>query len=254
MTLAAVICSALMVTPANAAEWSIGAGAGIAPDYEGSDDYEPIPLWNIKASKLYHDDTYVQIFGTKLNSNLLPHDNIRLGISGQYIFERDNVDNTQVNRMRDTDDGFLLGIMAGYDFDLSHGGIFGIEFDARYDTGGNIGGLYTGRLKYMAPFGSSWVFSAGAETTYATDDYMDEFFGVDAGNVGTSTLTAYDPDGGFKDVGLNTSLTYNFSQSWSVTGIARYTRLIGDADDSSPITDQGSENQLLGGLLVNFRF
>ena len=27
-----------------------GAGAGVAPDYEGSDSYEAVPLWNLNVS------------------------------------------------------------------------------------------------------------------------------------------------------------------------------------------------------------
>lgn len=237
-----------------AADWTIGAGAGVAPDYEGSSDYEPIPLWNIKASKLYHDDTYVQLFGTKLNSNLLPHDNFRLGISGQFVLRRNNVDDSAVDRLSKTDDGFMLGAIVGYDFDLSKSSVFGIEFDARYDVKGDIGGLYTGRLKYSGQAGQNWIVTAGVETTYATEDYMDEFFGVTPTGTAASGLSTYDPDSGFKDVGINTSLTYKITNSWSFTGIVKYTRLVGDADDSSPITDRGSENQLVSGLLVNFHF
>ncbi len=252
---AGVIASSLMfANTATAVEWTIGVGAAIAPDYEGSEDYEAVPLWNLKVSDLYHSDTYVQILGPKLNSNLLPHDNFRLGISGQYIAERDDVENNAVDSLPSTEDGIMLGIMAGYDFDLSQGGVIGIELDVRYDVDGNIGGLYTGRLKYMTPFGSNWVFTAGAETTYATDDYMDERFGVTAAGAAASGLSTYNPDAGFKDVAIGTSLTYKFSQRWSVTGSARYARLIGDADDDSPVTDQGSEGQFLGGLMVNLHF
>jgi outer membrane protein len=252
---AGVLASSLMfANSAAAVEWTIGVGVGIVPDYQGSDDYQAAPLWNLKASKLYHDDTYIQILATKLNSNLLAHDNFRLGISGQYVLERDDVDNNAVDHLPDTDDGIMLGIMGGYDFDLSNGGVFGLELDVRYDVGGDIGGLYTGRLKYMKPFGSSWVFTAGLESTYATDDYMDELFGVSGAGAASSGLSIYNPDAGFKDVGIGASLTYMISQRWSVTGSANYAHMIGDADDSSPVTDQGSESQFLGGLMVSLHF
>jgi outer membrane protein len=254
MTAGVLASSLLFASSAAATDWTIGVGAGYAPDYEGSDDYQPVPLWNLKASNLYHEDTYVQILGTMLNSNLLAHDNFRLGISGQYFFERDDVENNAVDSLPKTEDGIMLGIMGGYDFDLSNGGVFGFDLDVRYDVGGDLGGLYTGRLKYMKPFGSSWVFTAGLATTYATDDYMDDRFGVTAAGAAASGLSTYDPDAGFKDVAVSTSLTYRFSQRWSLTGSANYARMIGDADDSSPVTGQGSENQFLGGLMVNLHF
>ena len=93
-------------TNAFALDLSIAAGAGVAPDYEGSEDYDPVPLWNLKGSDLYHERTFVQIVGPRLTSNLLPHDNIRLGLSGQYVFERDDVDNDAVDDLEKTDDDY----------------------------------------------------------------------------------------------------------------------------------------------------
>jgi outer membrane scaffolding protein for murein synthesis (MipA/OmpV family) len=237
---------------AMAIDWSLGAGGGVAPDYQGSDDYEFVPMWNLRAQNLYHPETYVQIVGPKLNSNLLPDNNFRLGLSAEYIFERDDVDNNQVDNMADTDDGLMLGIMGGYDFDIGTG-VMGIELDGRYDLQGDVGGLLTIRGKYAMPRGK-WLFNASVDSTLATDDYMEEFFGVNAADSAASGLATYNPDGGFKDVGLNAALTYQFSPSWNVTGLARYTRLIGDADDSSPVVEVGNENQFVGGVLIGFSF
>lgn len=101
-----VVCSPIS---ANAVEWTVGLGAGVAPDYEGSENYELVPLWNIKAKDLYDPNTYVQVLGPKLKSNLLAHDNFRVGLSGQYVAKRDDVENSQVDRLRSTDDGVMLG-------------------------------------------------------------------------------------------------------------------------------------------------
>ena len=40
-----------------AIDWTIGAGVGVTPDYEGSEDYEPVPLWNLTARDLYDPNT-----------------------------------------------------------------------------------------------------------------------------------------------------------------------------------------------------
>src|SRR3954447_4189675 len=68
--------------------FTIGLGAAVAPDYEGSDDYKAVPLWNLRVGNLYHPDTYVQLLGPTLKSNFLPSDHWRLGVSGRYIPER----------------------------------------------------------------------------------------------------------------------------------------------------------------------
>jgi outer membrane protein len=248
----AIVLTLTIPTSAMAVDWSIGAGAGIAPDYEGSDDYEAVPLWNLQARDLYHPKTYVQLKGTKLNSNFLPSDHWRLGLSAQYIGERNSVDNNKVNNLSKTDSAVMIGIMGGYDFDVGKG-VLGLEADARFDTKDEIGGLVTLRIKYKQPFGDSVVFSAGVDTTYASDDYMDEFFSVDTKNSARSGLSTYSADAGFKDIGLQAALTYKFTPRWSVTGLGRYARLIGDAEDS-PIVKTGSDNQFIGGVFVGFSF
>lgn len=251
---AAVLAASMAFSnSAMAIDWSLGAGAAVAPDYEGSDDYTAIPLWNVKASDLYHPATYVQIKGPKLNSNFLPHDNWRLGLSGQYIFERDDVDNDQVDDLGSTDDGLLLGIRAGYEFGAG-GGMMGLFVDGRYDVQDDIGGLLTLRGEYTRPLGSNFVLNAGIDSTYASEDYMEEYFGVDAGGAAASGLNTYDPDASFKDISFDAALSWQLTNRWSFTALGRYSRLIGDADDDSPVVDVGSENQFVAGLMVGFKF
>jgi outer membrane protein len=246
-----IVCSPIS---ANAVEWTVGLGGGVAPDYEGSDEYELVPLWNIRANDLYDPNTYVQVLGPKLNSNFLPHNNLRLGLSGQYVAERDDVDNDQVDRLSSTDDGFMLGALLGYDFKLSGNRVWGFEFDPRWDVSDDIGGLFTLRTHYIAPFGGSWRFRGGIESTYASEDYMDEYFSISAADSAASGLNTFNADDGFKDVGVNASLTYQFAGNWSATGLVRYTRLLGDAEDSPVTDDAGDENQVFSGLLINYTF
>jgi outer membrane protein len=82
---------------------------------------------------------------------------------------------------------------------------------------------------------------------------MEAYFGVDGRDSARSGLKEYSADSGIKDVGANLTLSYALTQHWGLLGVAAYRRLVGDASDS-PITKNGDENQLYGGLLVNYRF
>ncbi len=246
-----IVCSPIS---ANAVEWTLGLGAGVAPDYQGSENYELVPLWNIRANNLYDPNTYVQVLGPKLRSNFLANDNFRLGLSGQYVAKRDDVENSQVDRLKSTDDGFMLGALLGYDFKLSGNRVLGFEFDPRWDVSDEIGGLFTLRSHYTAPFAGSWRFHGGVSGTYATEDYMDEYFSISAADSARSGLSTFNADEGFKDVVLDASLTYQFAGNWSATGSLKYTRLLGDAEDSPVTDDNGDANQLFGGLLINYTF
>lgn len=247
-----VLCSSIS---ANAVDYTLGLGAGVAPDYEGSEDYEAVPLWNLAAKDLYHPETYVRIFGPTLRSNFIPHENFRLGLAGQYVAKRNDVENNTVDSLRSTDDGVMLGALLGYDFKLSGNRVIGVEFEPRWDVEDSIGGQFTGRVAYTAPFGGgSWIFNASAETTYASGAYMSEYFSINAADSARSGLDTFDADADFKDAGFGVTLTYKFTDSWNVTGLARYTRLLGDAADSPVVDDEGDENQLFGGLTINYSF
>jgi hypothetical protein len=65
---AAATCALAMSEVASAVEVTIGAGAGVSPDYEGSDDYEAVPLWNLRVDDLYHPATFIQLLGPRLIS------------------------------------------------------------------------------------------------------------------------------------------------------------------------------------------
>ena len=75
-----------------------------------------------------------------------------------------------------------------------------------------------------------------------------------SGDASRSGLDTYDAHSGFKNVGVSASLTYALTPHWSLTGLASYERLLGDAADSPVVDDRGSENQVVGAALVNYRF
>ncbi len=239
-----------------AIEWTLGAGVGVAPDYEGSDDYEAVPLWNVRAQDLYDPNTFVQILGPKLDSNFIPHDNFRLGLSAQYSLERDDVDDNAVDSLGSTDDGILVGAVVGYDFNASPAAVLGVELDGRFDLAGDIGGLVTARGVFRSSMGSSgkWLVNGSVESTYASGDYMENYFGISVSQAAGSSLNAFDADGGIKDVGLGAGITYRVTDRWSVSGLATVKRLLGDAKDS-PVTDvAGDKNQAFAGILITNRF
>ena len=251
--LAAILSATLAAAPAFATDFTIALGAGYTPDYEGSDDYEAVPAFALRAGDLYHPSTYVQIFGTRLESNLYPSDRFRLGASAEYIASRNDVDDDQVDLLPKTDDALFLGGEIGWDFDPAPARTVAIELEGRGDPAGDLGGLFALRGMYSAPLGSEnkWFFQGRVEGTYATTDYMSNFFSVSAGDSAISGLPAYQAESGFKDVRTRLLLTYNITERWSITAAGLYLRLVGDAADS-PITKD--KNQFTAAALVGYSF
>jgi outer membrane protein len=240
--------------PGAGVNFTLGAGAGAAPDYEGSDDYELVPLWNLRVGNLYHPNTFVQVLGPRLRSNFLPSDHLRLGLSGQFIKERDDVENDQVDDLEKVDPSVMLGLLAGYDFFADPREHLMLEVDARQDVANDNGFLASVRGLYGRPLAENWRFDTVVGSTWASEDYMSSYFGIDAGDAARSGLDQFSADEGFKDISFGGSVTYRLFDRLSVSALASYARLIDDAADSPVVDDAGDENQFFGGALVNYTF
>jgi outer membrane scaffolding protein for murein synthesis (MipA/OmpV family) len=246
--LAALLILLLVIPGAQAADFSIGGGIGVKPDYEGSSDYELVPV--PAGSAKFDNGMFVKLLGLNLRANLIPSNFWRLGPIYNYRAERDNVEDNRVDRMREVSDANEFGIFGGIDWE----GWF-LFFDLLADTGNAHEG-WTGKLAggYNWAISKELVFSMGGHTTYADDDYMQTYFGVSGRDSARSGLDKYDADGGMKDIGLDLGVNWGFAQSWDLRGLLGISQLVGDADDDSPVVDQGSETQLFTAVLVVFKF
>ena len=228
--------------------WTLGLGVGAAPDYEGSEDYEAVPIPKVRWDR--GDGVYADLTGLTFTANVLANRDFEFGPVVQVRGERDDVDNDAVDRLDDVDTAVEVGAFLKFLFgDWSIGGRAQVDVADAHD-----GWLAELRGGYDGSIGSSWSYTAGAYTTYASDDYMEAYFGIDAANSAASGLSTFDADAGLKDVGVDFSMTYLDWRPWAVTGIVAYKRLLDDAEDSPVTDDVGSENQVFIGLLGSYRF
>jgi outer membrane scaffolding protein for murein synthesis (MipA/OmpV family) len=119
----AVALAAALLLPAASApavEWTVGGGVAAMPDYEGSDDYRAVPVPLVAAYDLYLPETFVLWRFNQIFSNLLPHENFRVGPFAEFIPVRFHVKDNDVDDMKDHGDNvLLLGARFGYEFALS---------------------------------------------------------------------------------------------------------------------------------------
>ena len=244
-----VLALALLVTvsPALAAQHTFGLGAGFAPDYEGSDDYQGVPMFMLSGK--YDSGRSFALMGTNLRVNLLASDTFQLGPILNYRMGRDDVDNKAVDRMRDIDDAVEAGIYALATIDSW---LFGVDFLADVSDE-HDGMLLQGNVGYKWKLSDALVVTPNLFLTYADDDYTDTYFGVNDGNVGTSGLPYYEADGGLKDFGARVVANYTPWERWGIMGIVSYSSLLNDAEDS-PVVDQGDDAQMFFGLMGTYRW
>ncbi len=241
-------------------DWTLGAGVGLGPDYEGSEDYEPFPSLRLKAA--WGDGYFVDLGGStlrafQLRGNVVPGGRFQAGPLLNFRPERDDVDNDRVDDLDDVDNAFEIGGFFGYihRFQGARAPSLGANFQFAADVSdAHNGWLFQPGIDFALPFGESFTFSLRGFSTYATENYMSTYFGIDNKNAAISGLDRFDADAGFKDVGLGLGLNYQISKSWGLNLQGGYTRLIGDAEDSPVTDDEGSADQFFGGVGFTFSF
>jgi outer membrane scaffolding protein for murein synthesis (MipA/OmpV family) len=235
----------------------LNLGGAAVPDYEGSKDYMPAPVW---AGQLGYDEYYVELQGPKLRANVMPAVlpfGFEFGPALAYRFGRDDVENDRVDDLRDIDGTFALGAFAK----ISTGNLFqqGDELAFGVESQSGVGKDRDGTT---IEFGPSYGFSPTEKlrlgfnltATYADDRYTETHFGIDADNARRSGFSTYDAEGGIKDVGFSVNATYLWTEHWSVTGMVGVTQLVGDAADSPIVDDAGSATQGIAVVGLGYRF
>jgi MipA family protein len=230
-------------------DYSIGAGVGFVPDYEGSEDYAaaPVPFFSAQ----WKSGRYIKIDGAVLKINLLANDALSLGPVLQYRAERDDdVDNKRVSKMRKIDAAIEAGAFLGYKLDSWD---FSIQV-ATDASGEHDGTLASARTGYTIKIDKGLSTRVGASVTYADDDYMDTYFSVDANNAVRSGLSKYKAESGIKDIGVDWMLRYNMTGNWDIRGTLAYIALLNDAKDSPLVEDEGESGQFMASVVVIYNF
>jgi outer membrane protein len=227
---------------------AVGLGPGVAPQYEGSDDYSlvPIPFVSVKFS----NDMNILWVANLARANLIPSRTWMAGPMLQYIRERNHVDNNKVDKLDTVDASLMAGGFVGFRIDQ-----FSLSLEAMQDIAdGNDGAIVRLRGGYHLPISKVWSASINAFTTWADSDYMSAYFGINQSNANKSGLKTFNADSGFKDVGISLPVTYSPWEHWSIMGAVAYKRMLGDAEDSPVVDDEGNANQFVGGMLLIYRF
>jgi MipA family protein len=225
----AIIASCTCPSQVQATEYTVGVGAGVAPEFEGSQHYELEPRWSVKAVDLWgeptyawlmhHDPSFEEAADTNFRSNLLDDENWRLGISGQYVAKRNDVSNNAVDRLHSADSSTMLGVLTGYDFPLTDDRTLGLEVNTRYDFVKSNGYPITPGVSFVTPL-ANWTLSTRLDGTYASGDYMSNYFGISQASANRSGLHQFDANPGFKDASLSAAAIWRFALNWDLTAFA----------------------------------
>jgi outer membrane protein len=261
LSLSAVVSSLLIVSAALAQESPVnienvrnivGIGAGIMPDYSGSDHYQAVagPFFKFTFS----EQRYVSLIGPELRINMLNHPWLRVGPVVGYRAGRDDVDNGQVDRMQKIDSTVEAGGFLG--IELIDAGNPRKRFIASFEMVADVGDVYNGynmslSARYWYPVSLPIDLTIGVSSTYANDNFMQTYYGVSSSDSVRSGLPTYRASAGIRDVSVLPGVVYHLSRSWHLAAGFRYQALMNSAKNS-PVVDVGSSNQFLAGLGVAY--
>ena len=238
----------------------IVGGAGARPDYEGSDDLTAFPFLGFKM--WWDSGRNISLTGAKssgsaarLAANILDTTEVKyfeLGPVLQYRLARDDVDNNAVDSLRDVDAAVELGGFFALNFHPLRVQLTGVaDVSDQYS-----GGLVELVTEYTIDFTNTFNLTTGLASTWASDDYMEAYFGVTAAGSAASGLSQFDASSGMKDLGVRLTGVWKGPgdgwEHWRVMGLFSWFGLQKDAKDSPIVDDVGNDDQIYGGIAVGW--
>lgn len=263
-----ILALSLLVLPAAAQAqsmpdgWSASAGAAViyAPAYVGSDTYQTslVPDVSVK----YRDDFEASVYNG-VRYNLVNQKGLKLGPIARYDFGRDE-DGDSIFQVGGDDDHNLEGL-GDVDGTLELGGFVSYDFlpflegeaELRQGVGGHeglIGDLGVNYKSEIGGFDRPVYLKVGPRMRIASQEYIEEYFGIDSDQSAASGLGTYSPDGGIVSYGIGGSITVPVTDRVRTTLFAGYDRLGDEVADSPLVEDRGSANQGKAGISVGYMF
>lgn len=250
-----------------AGDWlTIGIGAGYAPSYEGSDNYVifPAPLaqgsvegfdFGARGPGLYVD--LVRDGNSDANVKFLAGPLVRVR------FDRnDGIKDPVVRLLSKRDVAVEVGATAGVSLSkvLNPFDTLTFSTDIQWDVAkAHRGRLINPSISYSTPLSRALFASLSISATHADGNYADYYFSVDPAGSAASDLPMFDADGGWKDYGIGLITGYDLSGNaldggWGLYGVARYSKLTGDAKRSPVTSLRGDSDQwfLAAGIAYTF--
>jgi len=250
---------------AGAGEFSFkwGAGAGLAPDYWGSDDYIGLafPILGVawkgeeaqRGSRGY-------VFALDLHDASVDlREGVKAGLLHIGTPDRDNMLSLGfgLGRSRDADDNDVLNGMGNIDThalakvslegsgrdpsrpDWHYALTFSQDISDEHD-----GASIDAGIGYSWPLWERWKLTTEVGITWASDDFTQAHFGVTTSQANLSGNTAYTAESGIVEATANATLQWKINKNLGVLTALSYGRLLGDAADSPLVDVEGDANQL----------
>lgn len=227
----------------------VGGTAMMAPDFEGSKDlmFRALPI--ISLGKAGPEARFTSR-NDNISVSLFDNGAVRAGATGKIVFERDDDDSDELEGLDPVRWGVELGGFAEfYPTDWMR-----VRGEVRHGIRSYSGIVADVAVDAFVDVTNTVRVSAGPRISFASADYFDAYYGVDAEESVASGLSEYDPGGGLKSIGIGGAYDWKTTEKLTTSFFAEYERLMGPAADSSLVEEKGSPNQFTFGVSASYRF
>lgn len=128
-----------------------------------------------------------------------------------------------------------------------------LRAEVRQGFGGHEGVVGDVLAQYSGRSGKV-MYAVGPRATFASGDFMQTYYGVDAGQSARTGLAVSRPDGGLVSFGLGANLIRPLDRKRAVAVFAGVDRLGGEPAGSALIRERGQRTQFSLGVGYSYRF
>lgn len=218
--------------------WDLSVMGGVMskPEYKGSDSNNIDPFLTLNAEyRLNPLNRFFLSMENGLGYGYSLTQNLELGAGLGLRQGRDSSDDVFLSGLADVDDTLTFMAYANYNYGDFN---FGIDLEKGLDSS-NDGITTKFSAGYMKRVDARLTVGGTVSTVYGNNTYMDQNFSISSADA-VAGRPAYDADAGFSEVALKGYVNYNIEGPHNVIATAKYTKLIGDAKDSSVVQDDSN--------------
>jgi outer membrane protein len=230
---------------------ALGAGAVSMPEYPGSrgSEIRALPLVSVRYKRFFLGGVPGSGSPGGLGAYLHDSETWSLGavVAPDVMKPREESDDARLRGLGDIDSTIRAGLFASY-----HIGWLTLRASAMSDIADNQQGTLA-TIDAEATYRPSPRLSltAGPGLTWANQESMQTFFGINAQQAARSAFAPYTPESGVNSVRVSFGARYLLTPHWSLGARVTAARLQGDAADSPIVED---ENQNSYALFFSYRF
>jgi MipA family protein len=232
---------------------TVVAGVAYAPEYEGADKQEIVPL---VIGRINNGNRYLAFEGPTLRANVLDNKGLEFGPVVNITTKRGrDIQSRAVARLGTIKDAVEVGVFAAISRPVFGKDRIRLAVQGVQDVSGvHKGFLSTASANYVWSVSPEFSLLGDVTATYASAKYARKYFSVNAAGAIASGLSIFNAKRGIKDVGGSLSARYAIDKRWSLFGIGAYKRLVGRSAVSPIVKNEGNPNQFVGGIGIGLSF